>query len=155
VSAHNAGAWWRRVAVPVAVHMERVDRHRWLLPAAAGGLLAGSLLAWLGQPAVDMHGPLHYAGIMDPLCGATRAVRHALRAEWARSWAYNPLGIPLVVGAALALVRAAVGLTARRWLTVGLHWTRGLVAVLLLLVVVLEINQQTHADLLTLSVQLP
>jgi len=45
----NAGAWWRRVAVPVAVHVERVDRQSLAVAGRRVGLLlAGSLLAWLG-----------------------------------------------------------------------------------------------------------
>ncbi|MGH9267688.1 MAG: DUF2752 domain-containing protein, partial [Acidimicrobiales bacterium] len=33
------------------------------------GIAAAALLAALGMPPISIHGPLHFVGIMDPLCG--------------------------------------------------------------------------------------
>lgn len=70
-----------------------------------------------------------------------------------QAWRYNPLGIVVVVGAALAIVRAGLGVATHRWLT--LQWsalpssTKRLVfALAVLAVVALEIRQQGRADLL-------
>jgi len=41
--------------------------------AAAIVLLGATALRIADVPDVDLHGPLHYLGIMDPLCGGTRA----------------------------------------------------------------------------------
>jgi hypothetical protein len=46
---------------------------------AAGGLLVGAALAVTGLPAIDLHGPQHHLGIMDPVCGMTRGVIWTLR----------------------------------------------------------------------------
>ena len=72
--------------------MEDVDRHRTLTGLAAGGLVLAAAWALLGLPPVDLHGPLHRYGVMDPLCGGTRAVRLATLGGWADAWGYNPLG---------------------------------------------------------------
>lgn len=51
------------------------DQHgRQLTWLAAGGLLVGVVLAVSGPPRIDLHGPLHHLGIMDPMCGMTRGV---------------------------------------------------------------------------------
>jgi hypothetical protein len=94
-------------------------------------------------------------GIMDPLCGGTRAVRLALRGDVAGSWAYNPAGLVVALAAILLVVRLAVGLTSGRWLNV--MWTpsrrqRGfLLAALMLVLLVLEIRQQQLAEFLSRS----
>ena len=124
-----------------------------VLTWSAGALVGvGLALAVFGLPGVSVHGPLHAYGIMDPLCGATRAVRLALRGELAASWAFNPLGAPLVALSVLALGRAVAGLTSGRWVTVTLRLPPTARAVLVALAVVvlvaLEINQQAHDDLL-------
>jgi hypothetical protein len=61
-----------------------------LAPLAAAGLLAAGVLAVVGLPPVDLHGPLHRLGIMDPLCGMTRGVVAVLRGQLGRAVAYNP-----------------------------------------------------------------
>jgi len=127
---------------------DTVDRHRPLTLLAVAGVVLGALLATLGLPPLDVHGPLHFVGVMDPLCGATRAVRYAFRGEWALSWRYNPLGIPLAVGGVVFLVRAAAGLVTHRWVTVQLRWSRRMFLAVALLVMALEIRQQALADLL-------
>lgn len=52
------------------------------------------------------HSVLHFHGVMDPLCGATRAVcLPALRGDLGTSWQYNPIGAPLVALSMLLLAR--------------------------------------------------
>src|SRR6266511_3702846 len=80
-----------------------VDPHRRLARLGLGGLLAGGIFAVTGPPPLDLHGPLHYLGIMDPLCGMTRGVLWTLRGR---------------------LERAAVGWLTGRWLTVTLSHAR-------------------------------
>ncbi len=52
-------------------------------------LAAGSTMAVSGLPPVDLHGPLHHDGIMDPLCVGTRAAAYTARGEFALAWRYN------------------------------------------------------------------
>lgn len=109
-------------------------------------------MAVFGLPPVDLHGPLHHAGIMDPLCVGTRAAAYTARGEFALAWRYNPLSILVVVGAAALVVRTAVGLLARRWLTLKVSWTLRRLwaawATVLLLLAGLTVRQQLRADLL-------
>ena len=81
---------------------------------ALAGLAVAAGMAGTGLPPVDLHGPLHRFGIMDPLCGGTRSVRLAAMGSWSESWRYNPVGVPLILGAAGMVVRAVVG-----WATGG------------------------------------
>ena len=114
----------------------------------------GITLAVFGLLPLNLHGPLHFYGIMDPLCGATRAVRLALRGDLAGSWRYNPIGAPIALLSVLLLIRSSVGWTSGRWITVKLFLPRAsklaLVGVIVLLTVALEVNQQMHAALLML-----
>lgn len=109
-------------------------------------------MAFFGLPPVDFHGPQHFLGIMSPTCGGTRAARHTALGELGLAWAYNPLGIVAVAGAALATARAALGWTAGRWANVGIAWTprrkRVAIIALVVLVVALGVRQQLRADLL-------
>lgn len=128
------------------------DRWRVLTWLAAAGLAVAGGMAVAGLPPFDVHGLLHHFGVMDPLCGGTRSVRLAAMGHWSEAWRYNPVGVPLVLGAGVLLVRAATGWATGRWITVAVGWTRwrrwsawGLLGVLFVL---LTINQQAHAALL-------
>jgi len=66
------------------------DQRARLSRLAIIGLAVGIAIAIFGLPPVDIHGPLHYLGIMDPLCGATRGARLALQGHLAQAWRYNP-----------------------------------------------------------------
>jgi hypothetical protein len=66
------------------------DQHARLSRLVITGLAAGTAMAIFGLPPVDIHGPLHYLGIMDPLCGSTRGARLALLGHIAQAWRYNP-----------------------------------------------------------------
>lgn len=124
------------------------DAHRGLALAAVAGLLLGSALAVFGLPPVHLHGPLHHLGVMDPFCGLTRGVRHAMRGEVSKAFLYNPASLVLVAGAVALLARSGVGLATGRWLNVGLRPSRRTVAVVLAATAALWVNQQLHADLL-------
>jgi hypothetical protein len=93
-----------RLRLPVRLGWEREDRHPTLAPLAAAGLLAAGVLAVVGLPPVDLHGPLHRLGIMDPLCGMTRGTVALLHAQLGQAVAYNPASPLLVAGALLAWV---------------------------------------------------
>ena len=130
------------------VHWTRQDRHPTLAPLAASGLLVAGLLALVGVPPLDLHGPLHYLGIMDPLCGMTRATVALLRGRLGQAWAYNPASPLLVTGAALSLGRWLVGRLTGRWLDTTARPTRIPWAVTIVVVLGLWSNQQAHAALL-------
>lgn len=127
---------------------EEHDRHRWAGPLAVVGLVSGGLLAVLGLPPVDLHGPPHYAGVMDPLCGVTRGVHAAMLGDFAEAWRYNPLSLALVLGAAGALVREAAGRLRGRWPNLRIAHRPTVVVTAVALLALLEANQQAHADLL-------
>ena len=116
------------------------------------GLAVAAGMAGIGLPPVDLHGPLHRFGIMDPLCGGTRSVRLAAMGSWSESWRYNPLGVPLILGASGLVARAVIGWATGRWLAASMVWTQrrrwAAWALLTLALAVLDINQQAHATLL-------
>lgn len=152
--AGNSGPSRRGVRGIGSVVWTADDHDSWqaMTWTAATVILVGSVLAAFGLLPVSVHGPLHFHGVMDPLCGGTRAVRLALRGDLGTSWQYNPIGAPLVALSMLVLARAGVGCLGGRWITPNLHLSRTakitLVVVGLLLVVALEANQQMHSALL-------
>ncbi|MBB2499926.1 MULTISPECIES: DUF2752 domain-containing protein [Amycolatopsis] len=127
------------------------DSHRpWTLCAVVASAAAVGLRV-AGLPPVDVHGPLHYLGVMDPLCGGTRAAFLLLSGDAAGAARYNPIVFPLAAIAAGLLVRAGIGVACRRWLEIRLPagWRRALLAALAVAVALLWIRQQAEADLLT------
>jgi hypothetical protein len=136
----------------LALSWDSDDRHRLASWLAMIGLVIVATMAVFGLPPVDLHGPLHRLGIMDPLCGGTRAARYTAQGNFPFAWKYNPLGILTVIAVAAIACRTALGLSIRRWLTVELRWTprrmRWALAALTMALVALEIRQQFRADLL-------
>jgi hypothetical protein len=131
-----------------AVVSRRADENPVWTRIALGGLAIAVLLAVFGLPRVDLHGPLHYLGVMDPLCGGTRSVYLTLHGQLREAIRYNPAGPVLVVAALAVLIRAAVGRLTGYW--VRLHLPRRLaIAVGVVALVALEVNQQLHVSLLT------
>jgi len=128
--------------------VQRYDERPAVTWIALAGLVIAALLAVVGLPHADLHGPLHYVGVMDPLCGGTRSVYLTLHRELRDAVRYNPAG-PVLVAAALAqMIRAAVGWSTGQWL--NLHVPRRLLIPLAFVaIVVLDVNQQLHAALLT------
>jgi hypothetical protein len=137
-----------RPRLPVGLRWEREDRHPTLAPLAAAGLLVAGVLAVVGLPRVDLHGPLHHLGIMDPLCGMTRGTVVLLRGQLGQAVAYNPASPLLIAGALLALGRWLVGRLTSRWLDATLRPTPRTVGLAAAMVLVLWVNQQAHAALL-------
>lgn len=125
------------------------DGHRILSTAALIGLPVAMLLAVFGLPPVNIHGPLHYLGIMGPTCGITRGVMWFTRGELATAWDYNPLSLLMVPGAILVLGRAVYGWWTGRWLQVTVRRNRWLIGLLVLGIIVLTIRQQLRVDLLS------
>lgn len=132
---------------------ETSDGHRPITLLAVLGVASAATMALAGLPPVDMHGPLHHLGIMDPLCGGTRSARYTLRGEWGQAWRYNPLGMLAVAGAIAMVGRALVGLTLRHWLTASVGWTprrrRRVLLAAAAVLAALEVRQQMLAPLLT------
>lgn len=140
----RASAVWLRV--------DRSDHMLVLSITGATGLVVAVVMAVFGLPPVDLHSPFHYAGIMDPLCGGTRAARLTAQGNLQAAWRYNPLGILATVAAASALVRLLVGLATQRWISVRFAWSprrrRVAYAIVIAAMVALEFRQQGRADLL-------
>jgi Protein of unknown function (DUF2752) len=126
------------------------DRDEWrhLTWLALVGLVLAGGLAVLGLPPVDLHGPLHRFGIMDPLCGMTRGVRDVMLGHLGRAVDYNPASPVLVVGGVGAVVRGMIGRMSGRWLTFRLRTRRPAGWALAGALAVLWVNQQLHAALL-------
>lgn len=133
------------------------DHHRRLTVTATVlatvGLSIAAALALFGLPGLDLHPPLHHLGIMDPLCGGTRAARLTIRGDLALAWTYNPLGIIVVLGAVAVLIRTLLGVMAGRWINLQARLTprhvRTLIVAATVLTILLEIRQQQRSDLLT------
>lgn len=81
---------------------------RALVRTALAGALAAAALALVGLPPVDLHGPLHRFGIMDPACGMTRAFAALVRGRFAAAWEWNPGSYPLALTAVFVLGDRAV-----------------------------------------------
>ena len=129
-----------------------MDGHRAITVVGSLGLLGGVLMARLGLPPLDLHGPLHHLGIMDPFCGGTRAAYFAVLGRGDQAWTYNPLGFVAVLAASVATARAVAGTLTGLWLNLDLGWSRTqrrvVLAVLLAAMIVLEVRQQSIAPLL-------
>lgn len=103
-----------------------------------------------GVPTANLHGPLHFLGIMDPLCGGTRATFLLMAGDIEAAALYNPVVFPLAVLTLAVLVRAGYGVLSGRWLEVRLSRTawRVLLVTLAVAILALAIRQQLHAGLL-------
>ena len=133
----------------LSLRIEHQDRAQALLPIALAGLVIAFGLAVAGLPPVDLHGPFHRFGIMDPLCGGTRALRLAARGDITGALAWNPLSPILLTGAVAVVLRFAVGAATGRWVNVRITTDRRLlIAAFAVLVVLLEVRQQTNAAML-------
>lgn len=128
------------------------DQYRGLTRVALGGAAVAAAMALWGLPPLDLHGPLHRLGIMDPLCGGTRAAYFAVTARWALAWYYNPLGPVAVVAAGLMVLRAAVGHLSGHWLgvqvTLSRRVARGLYVSSCVALLALGVRQQVIAGAL-------
>ena len=125
---------------------ERDVHSGWILVVGASAVLAAAL-AVFGLPPVPIHSPLHFVGIMDPLCGMTRATRLFARGDPSDAWRYNPGSFLLAAAAGAIVTRALGGWATGRWARLVVDGRTLLIAGVVLLVL-LEVNQQVHASLL-------
>jgi len=146
----RSGAESRRPTVWFELH--RHDRHVLVTVFGCLGAVIAATMALAGLPPVDLHGPLHAHGIMDPLCGGTRAARLTAQGDLATAWAYNPLGILSVLGATAVAFRTILGLVSGRWLNAYARLTpnqlRWVAFTAVVLLVALDVRQQLRSDLL-------
>jgi hypothetical protein len=127
---------------------ESRDRHRtWTRIALFGVPLAG-LLAAFGLPSIDIHGPLHYLGVMGPTCGMTRGVMWFTRGNLARAWLFNPASFLVAPAMVVLISRAFYGYLTGRWLTVSVRWRPWLWVVPTLFVLALSVHQQINVGVL-------
>lgn len=132
---------------PAGLAVFRRDSYPLLTYLALGGLVAATVLAVVGVPNRDIHGPLHYLGVMDPFCGGTRSMYLTMHAQLGEAIRYNPLSPLLVLLAVAVLIRAAIGWASGRWISV--HVPRPvLITVGVVALAALEVNQQMNASLL-------
>lgn len=127
---------------------EAHDRHGAITFFAIVGVLGAVAMALFDLPPADIHGPFHYIGIMDPLCGMTRAFRLLARGQLDRAVTYNPASPLLAVVLVGVVIRAGVGKISGRWFDITVVRSRGVYLMIGLGVGALWINQQIHAGLL-------
>jgi hypothetical protein len=136
----------------VRLSWQPTDRHVQLTRIAFAAALFALAMAIWGLPPLDLHGPLHRLGIMDPLCGGTRAAYFTVTARWATAWYYNPLGPIAVIFTALLALGAAFGHLTDHWLDVDVRLTRratrGLFVAICAVVLALGARQQLMVDVL-------
>lgn len=111
---------------------------------------AAAVLRLAGVPRLDTHGPLHYFGIMDPLCGGTRATFLLLTGNWSEAAEFNPVVFPLAAVVLALVARIVWGMATGSWIHVhasrAVRWSG--VGALMLGLLILGVRQQLHADLL-------
>ena len=112
------------------------------------GTLLALALARFGLPPIDLHTPLHRAGIMDPLCGMTRATRYLAQIRVRDALRYNPASPALPVAAVALWTRMLHGWWTGNWITIRIRWSARLVVAVVLAVALLEVRQQMNTDLL-------
>lgn len=127
---------------------EPVDRYPFAAGLVVAGLAAAFAMALFGLPPIDLHGPLHRIGVMDPMCGMTRATRLLALGQIREAARYNPASVLLPLLATGTLARSAVGRRTGRWLTVHPLGSKVLAAILAVGVALLWVRQQSMVDLL-------
>ena len=146
-AALAVGSCLRRQPLAVRADPHPSDEHRRLTGVIVTGIVVAVLMGRWGLPPVNLHSPLHRLGMMDPLCGMTRAAAALGRGDLATAWRYNPGVFVLGAAAAGALLRVGVAAATGTWWWVRAQgWLIWLVPVSGL--VALQINQQLHAGLL-------
>jgi hypothetical protein len=132
----------------VRVDWRTADPYPGLTSAAVVGLCIAVGFAIFGMPSVSIHGPLHYAGVMDPLCGMTRGTVATVRGDVRTALTFNPVSPLVPVGFVALAARWVAGRHTGRWVCLR-YVVRPLPAsAAVLALAALGINQQAHADLL-------
>lgn len=111
-------------------------------------VLGTAALRLFGLPPIDLHGPLHPLGIMDPLCGGTRSALALGGGDFALAWRYNPLVPLLWLGSMGLFVRWCYGATTGRWIAAEITNRRRVIVLGAALLVALWVNQQANVELL-------
>ena len=132
----------------LAFRLEGHDRHPTTTRLAAIGIPLTVLLAVLGLPPIDLHGPFHYLGVMGPTCGMTRGVMWVARGNLVRAWQFNPASLLVVPTLALLNGRALYGQLTRRWLNVNVRWRPWVWLIPAVLSLMLSLRQQVRVDFL-------
>jgi hypothetical protein len=132
----------------VAFEWTTVDTTTWATRASIVLALGAAGLAIFGLPPIDLHGPLHYMGVMDPLCGMTRAGRSVALLHFNAAWKYNPGSFLLGAAVGSSLLRGVIGAATGRWFRLTFSRRRPIVLAAALFIVLLWINQQLHASIL-------
>ncbi|MGH8872991.1 MAG: DUF2752 domain-containing protein [Acidimicrobiia bacterium] len=132
----------------VAISWEGNDRLTTVSRLALVSIPLVVLLALFGLPPGDVHGPLHYLGIMGPTCGMTRGVMWTTRGDLFRAWQFNPaslLVLPTMIG---LMARAVYGRVTGRWLNLRIRWRPWLWIIPALVLLLLSIRQQLNVEFL-------
>ena len=106
------------------------------------------LVAVVGLPPVDIHGPLHYLGIMGPTCGMTRGVMWTVRGDLARAWQFNPVALLVIPTMVAVTGRAIYARVTGQWLNLHLRWRPWLWIIPAVLIILLSIRQQLSVEFL-------
>lgn len=132
----------------IRVRSDLHDVHPNLVKIVAFGSLGAVALAVFGLPPISVHGPLHFLGVMDPLCGMTRAVRFMARGDVADAWRYNPASFVLAAAALVVALRWVRGRMTGRWWTIEIISRARVYAILAVPAAALWMNQQLNVSLL-------
>lgn len=132
----------------VAFRSETHDRHPTTTKLAIIGIPIAVLVAVVGLPPVDIHGPLHYLGIMGPTCGMTRGVMWTVRGDLARAWQFNPVALLVIPTMVAVTGRAIYARVTGQWLNLHLRWRPWLWIIPAVLIILLSIRQQLSVEFL-------
>ena len=132
----------------IDLRWEGHDRHPTSTRLALLGVPVVALVAILGLPPLDIHGPLHYLGVMGPTCGMTRGVMWTARGNLIRASQFNPASLLVIPTMILLTARAAYARLTGRWLNLALRRRSWLWAAVGVLVLLLAVRQQLAIDLL-------
>jgi len=132
----------------VAVGWDDHDRHPISTRLVLVGIPLVVVVGLVGLPPLDIHGPLHYLGVMGPTCGMTRGVMWSARGDLVKAWQFNPASLVVIPAMALLTVRAAWGRVTGRWLNLSVRRSPWLWVSAAVLVLVLTVRQQLIIDFL-------
>lgn len=131
----------------VHLRWESYDRHSTVTLDALIGIPLVVLLAVVGLPPIDVHGPFHYLGVKGPTCGMTRGVMWTARGDIAQAWRFNPASLLVLPALVLLAVRALLGRLTDRWLNLSIRWRRWLWVSVIPLILLLSIRQAAQCGL--------
>jgi hypothetical protein len=132
----------------LALCWEAHDRHPTSTRLVLIGIPLLVLLAVVGLPPVDIHGPLHYLGIMGPTCGMTRGVMWSARGDLALAWQFNPASLLVIPTMISVTARMVYGSVTGRWLNLHIEWRPWLWIIPTVLILLLTFRQQLNIDYL-------